>query len=94
VCPANLAQVSELRAGEKRANARYVGVNHRLNGFGYLYLGEIGGEKYTDSGNVGMVDIVLALQWVRDNNSRFGGPGLRFRLASCCMSFAIDSEAQ
>ena len=53
-----------------------VGINHRLNVFGYLYLGAIGGEKYADSGNAGMLDIVLALEWVRDNIARFGGdPG-------------------
>jgi para-nitrobenzyl esterase len=53
-----------------------VGINHRLNVFGYLYLGELGGEKYADSGNVGMLDIVLALEWVRDNIAHFGGdPG-------------------
>jgi len=53
-----------------------VGVNHRLNVLGYLYLGKLGGEKYADSGNVGMLDIVLALKWVRDNISQFGGdPG-------------------
>ena len=53
-----------------------VGVNHRLNIFGYLYLGRIGGEKYAESGNVGMLDIVLALLWVRENIARFGGdPG-------------------
>jgi len=50
-----------------------VGVNHRLNAFGYLYLGQIGGEKYADSGNAGMLDIILALQWVRDNIEHFGG---------------------
>jgi len=50
-----------------------VGINHRLNVFGYLYLGELGGEKYADSGNVGMLDCVLALEWVRDNIARFGG---------------------
>jgi para-nitrobenzyl esterase len=53
-----------------------VALNHRLNVFGYLYLGEIGGEKYADSGNAGMLDIVLALEWVRDNIAHFGGdPG-------------------
>lgn len=53
-----------------------VGVNHRLNLFGYLYLGRVGGEKYADSGNAGMQDIVLALRWVRENIGRFGGdPG-------------------
>jgi para-nitrobenzyl esterase len=50
-----------------------VGINHRLNVFGYLYLGELGGEKYADSGNVGMLDCALALEWVRDNIARFGG---------------------
>lgn len=53
-----------------------VGINHRLNIFGYLYLAEPGGEKYADSGNAGMLDIVLALQWVKDNIANFGGdPG-------------------
>jgi len=50
-----------------------VGLNHRLNVFGYLYLAELGGAKYADSGNVGMLDIVLALEWVRDNIAHFGG---------------------
>lgn len=53
-----------------------VGVNHRLNIFGYLYLAEIGGEKYANASNVGMLDIVAALEWVRDNIAAFGGdPG-------------------
>jgi para-nitrobenzyl esterase len=47
--------------------------NHRLNVFGFLYLAELGGEKYADSGNVGMLDIVAVLEWVRDNIERFGG---------------------
>ncbi len=49
-----------------------VTVNHRLNAFGYLYLAELL-PAYKDSGNVGMLDLVLALQWVRDNIARFGG---------------------
>ena len=53
-----------------------VTVNHRLNAFGFLYLGKLGGEKYADSGNVGMLDIVAALNWVKDNIAEFGGdPG-------------------
>jgi para-nitrobenzyl esterase len=53
-----------------------VTVNHRLNVLGYLYLAELGGEKYADSGNAGMLDIVAALEWVRDNIAAFGGdPG-------------------
>jgi para-nitrobenzyl esterase len=50
-----------------------VAVNHRLNVFGYLYLGGAGGEKYADSGNAGMLDIVAALQWTHDNIAHFGG---------------------
>jgi para-nitrobenzyl esterase len=50
-----------------------VTVTHRLNALGFLYLAEIGGEQYRNSSNVGMQDIVLALEWVRDNIDRFGG---------------------
>jgi para-nitrobenzyl esterase len=50
-----------------------VTVNHRLNVFGYLYLADIGGPKYADASNAGHLDIVLALEWVRDNIANFGG---------------------
>ncbi len=50
-----------------------VTVNHRLNVFGYLNLAAIGGEKYQHSGNAGLLDMVLALEWVRDNIGAFGG---------------------
>jgi para-nitrobenzyl esterase len=50
-----------------------VTVNHRLGVFGYLHLGEIAGEKYASSGNAGMLDLVAALEWVRDNIASFGG---------------------
>jgi len=53
-----------------------VTVNHRLNAFGYLYLQRFGDASLADSGNCGQLDLVLALQWVRDNIERFGGdPG-------------------
>lgn len=42
-----------------------VNVNHRLNVFGYLHLGDLMGDAYKSSGTVGMQDLVLALQWVR-----------------------------
>ena len=48
-------------------------VNHRLNALGFLDVSEIGGPAYEDSVNVGMTDLVAALQWVRDNISNFGG---------------------
>ena len=51
-------------------------MNHRLNVFGFLDLSQAGGEPYAKSGNAGMLDLVLALEWVRDNIGRFGGdPG-------------------
>ncbi len=50
--------------------------NHRLNVFGFLNLAEVGGERYAASGNVGMLDNVAVLEWVRDNIANFGGdPG-------------------
>jgi para-nitrobenzyl esterase len=48
-------------------------VTHRLNHFGFLYLADLFGEAYADSGNVGMLDCVAALRWVRDNIAQFGG---------------------
>ena len=50
-----------------------VAVAHRLNVFGFLYLGGLFGPTYADSGNAGMLDIVAALQWVKENISEFGG---------------------
>jgi para-nitrobenzyl esterase len=50
-----------------------VSVNHRLNILGFLDVSEIGGSGYEDSVNVGMTDLVAALQWVRENIANFGG---------------------
>jgi para-nitrobenzyl esterase len=52
----------------RRGDVVVVTLNHRLNLFGYLYL-----PGFPDSGNAGMLDLVLALQWVRDNIAAFGG---------------------
>ncbi len=58
----------------RRGDTVIVTVNHRLNLFGYLHLGDLGG--HPSSGQAGMLDIVLALEWVRDNIAAFGGdPG-------------------
>jgi para-nitrobenzyl esterase len=60
----------------RRGDVVVVSLNHRLGVLGYLDLSGVGGEKYARSGNVGMLDIVAALEWVRDNISNFGGdPG-------------------
>ncbi len=50
-----------------------VGVNHRLNAFGFMYLAELGGEKYAEASNQGLRDIILSLEWIRDNAAAFGG---------------------
>ena len=43
-----------------------VTVNHRLNSFGFTYLGD-------GASNVGMLDCIAALEWVKDNIAKFGG---------------------
>jgi para-nitrobenzyl esterase len=54
----------------------FCSINHRLGPLGYCNLAGVGGEKFAASGNVGMLDIVAALEWVRDNITNFGGdPG-------------------
>jgi para-nitrobenzyl esterase len=50
-----------------------VTINHRLNVFGFTYLGDAAGSEFALSGGAGMLDIVAALEWVRDNIDRFGG---------------------
>jgi para-nitrobenzyl esterase len=57
----------------RRRDVVIVTLNHRLNVFGFLYLAELGGQRYASSVNVGMQDVVLALEWVRDNIAAFGG---------------------
>ena len=56
----------------RRGDVVVVTINHRLGAFGYLHLGEFG-EEFAASGNAGMLDIVAALQWVRENIAAFGG---------------------
>lgn len=51
----------------------YCSVNHRLGALGFSDLAGAGGEKYRHSGNVGMLDIVAALEWVQANIENFGG---------------------
>ena len=54
----------------------FCSLNHRLGPLGFADFSSVGGEKYAASGNVGMMDIVSALEWIRDNISNFGGdPG-------------------
>jgi para-nitrobenzyl esterase len=50
-----------------------VTVNHRLNIFGYAYIGEGADSSFATSGNVGQLDLVASLKWIRDNIEAFGG---------------------
>jgi para-nitrobenzyl esterase len=60
----------------RRGDVVVVSVNHRLGVLGYLNLAEIGGAKYASASNAGQLDLVAALEWVRDNIANFGGdPG-------------------
>lgn len=51
----------------------FCSLNHRLGPLGYTNLAGVGGENYAASGNAGMLDIVAALEWIRDNITSFGG---------------------
>lgn len=57
----------------RRGDVVVVSINHRLGALGYLHLGDLGGSEFAASGNVGQLDIVAALEWVRDNIAAFGG---------------------
>ncbi len=60
----------------RRGEVVVVTINHRLGALGYTYLRDAGGEAFAASGNAGMLDIIAALEWVRENIAGFGGdPG-------------------
>ena len=58
----------------ERGDVVVVTLNHRLNALGYSYLSGLTDDpKYADSGNLGSLDIVKALEWVRDHADAIGG---------------------
>src|SRR5687767_13678302 len=57
----------------RRGDVVVVTINHRLNVLGFTSLADAGGPEFSASGDAGMIDIVRALEWVRDNISQFGG---------------------
>ena len=57
----------------RRGDVVVVTINHRINVLGFTYLAEFGGPDFAQSGDVGMLDIVHALKWVRQNIEHFGG---------------------
>ncbi len=56
----------------RKGDVVVVTVNHRLNVLGFLDLSAYG-DKYKGSGNVGLLDLVASLQWVKQNIANFGG---------------------
>ncbi len=56
----------------ERGDVVVVSLNHRLNAFGFTYLADYSPE-FAHSGNAGMLDIIAALAWIRDNIAGFGG---------------------
>lgn len=52
-------------------NIVFCSINHRLGPFGYSHLKAAGGHPH--SGNVGNLDMVAALEWVKNNIANFGG---------------------
>jgi para-nitrobenzyl esterase len=56
----------------RKGDVVVVTINHRLGAFGYLHLEDLG-SQFASSGNAGMLDIVAALEWVRENIANFGG---------------------
>ncbi len=72
---ANSARLDGTRLAS-RNDVVVVTVNQRLNVFGFLDLSEVGGPEWAQSGNAGTLDMLAALEWVRDNITGFGGdPG-------------------
>jgi para-nitrobenzyl esterase len=57
----------------RKGNVVFVSINHRLGPIGFSDLSGVGGDKYKDSGNVGALDMVAALEWVKENIANFGG---------------------
>ncbi len=57
----------------ERGDVVVVTINYRLGALGYLYLGAHGGERIGASANLGQLDQIAALEWVRDNIAAFGG---------------------
>jgi para-nitrobenzyl esterase len=72
---ANMPRLDGTNLAE-RHDVVVVSVNQRLNILGHMHLAEIGGAEFANSGNAGTLDMLAALQWVRENIERFGGdPG-------------------
>lgn len=73
-----------------RGDAVVVTINYRLGALGYLYLDQLGGERWGAAPNCGQLDQIAALTWVRDNIEAFGGdPGNVTVFGESAGSFAV-----
>jgi para-nitrobenzyl esterase len=77
------AAMGEFDALVARGDCVAVSFNHRQGITGHMYLAEIGGDEYRESGNAATLDMVLALEWVRDNIAAFGGDPSTVMLWGC-----------
>jgi len=69
-----------------------VTINYRLGVFGFLALPELAAEQGGSSGNYGLMDMVAALQWVKQNIGKFGGdPGNVTIFGESAGSFAVST---
>ena len=80
--------MDEYDALAARGDVVAVSFDNRKGIFGHLYLAEIGGEEYAESGNAAILDYVLALQWIQDNIAVFGGDPDRVLIWGCSGSGA------
>src|SRR5579864_4554519 len=67
----------------QRRDVVVVTLNHRLGMLGYLRLDHLLGEEYSASGVAGMLDLILALEWVRDNAQALGGNPRNVTIFGC-----------
>jgi para-nitrobenzyl esterase len=57
----------------ERGDVVVMSLQYRLGAFGFLELADVGGTRFADSGNLGLLDQIEALRWVQRNAGRFGG---------------------
>jgi len=48
-------------------------MQYRIGAWGFLDVSDIGGKDFAQSGNLGLLDQIAALKWVKENIAAFGG---------------------
>ena len=91
----NFGKEAAISAGlqHARGDVVVVSVNQRLNVFGYGWLAPFG-ERFADSGNLGQLDLICALRWVRANVAAFGGDPGAFYLNAWAATQALRGGGQ